>query len=63
MISLSNMSPSKFLSPTECLESLKSNKANDFLKIEEDLNGKPAAAMMNSNLIKKFVCYKNEEID
>ena len=56
MISLPNMSPSKFLSPNESFDSLKSNKANDFLKLEEDLYGKPAAAMMSSNLIKKYVC-------
>ena len=57
------MSPSKFLSPTECFESLKSNKANDFFKLEQDLNGKPAVAMMNSNFIKKFVCSKNEDVE
>ena len=64
MISLSNMNLSKHNSPTGCFNSLKSNYANDFLKIEEDLYGKPAAAMKNSDLIRKFVCSKNnEEID
>ena len=43
------MTPSQFLSPTDCLKNLKSNKANDFLKIEEDLYGKSAAATMNSD--------------
>ena len=50
------MTPGKSFSPTNCFDNLKSNKANDFFKIEEDLYGKSAAAMMTSDLIKKFIC-------
>ena len=57
------MNLSKHNSPTGCFNSLKSNYANDFLKIEEDLYGKPAAAMMTSDEIKKIICSKDEEND
>lgn len=30
MLSLSNMSPSKLISPSDCFDNLKSNRANDY---------------------------------
>ena len=41
------MTPSKYNSPTVCLDILKSNKANDFFKLEDDLFGKPAASLFD----------------
>ena len=63
MISLSNMTPSNHISPIICYDSLKSNKGNDYLKNEEDLFGKSAASLMNSDAIKKTICSKDEKND
>ena len=50
------MTPSKHISPTDCFDRLKSNKTNDFFKLDEDLYGKSVASLMNSDLIKKIIC-------
>ena len=55
------MTPSNHVSPIICYDSLKSNKGNDYLKNEEDLFGKSAASLMNSDAIKKTICSKDEK--